>query len=105
MDVDLSDHAKTRMAQRNFSIDDVMFVLRYGRSYHRAGVVFYQMQDRQMPRDLAGNDRRRRLGGVTILVARDRGSVITIQWDQKGFRSNNKKARYDRRRGGRYQAH
>lgn len=91
-----SYHAQKRQDQRNLSDEDIYFILEHGRELHVAGGIFYQMLSKSIPKDLAPNDRRRKLVGSTVLVCKCGQFVITVYRNPTAFKKDNKKAKYDK---------
>lgn len=80
----LSHHAEWRMAQRNLSLEDILFVLDHGKRFYRAGAVFFYLRKCDIPKE-----RRRaftRLEGTTVVISRDKALVLTVYRNrQKGL--------------------
>ena len=92
-----SDHATTRLAQRGLSLDDVEYVVAYGRSYHRAGARHCFLGERDIPAEDRANDRFARLEGTTILLdSRTENMVITAYRNRRGLKTVRRKAKYGR---------
>lgn len=93
-----SNHAEKRMAQRNVSFEDVVFVLEFGRKLHKAGAVFYFLRKCDIPQ---GEQQFSRLEGTTVVLSRETATIITVYRNrQKGLRRVKRKT--DRSRYPRY---
>jgi hypothetical protein len=92
-----SFHAEKRMAQRNVSFEDVVFVLENGRKLHKAGAVFYFLRKCDIP-DLEPEFSR--LEGTTVVLSRETATIITVYRNRKkGLRRVKRKterSRYSR---------
>ncbi len=97
MDIELSDHAEIRAAQRNLSYDEICFILDYGTRQRRSGVIFYCLHRKQIPQDLPGSHPYRRLVGTTVIVSRDNTVVVTAYRNEEAYRHDRRKAKYERR--------
>lgn len=92
-------HANQRLSQRNLSGADIEFILKYGSKVHRAGAIFHQMRRNCIPDTVPVNDRRRRLTGTTVLTCKCGQFVITAYRNERAFKRDAKKDKYDRSRG------
>ena len=88
-----SIHADRRCMQRNIHPSDVAIVLRYGRRYHRTGIVFVFLGERDIPEGLKSSDRYARLEGLTLLVSGD-GELITAYKNKDGLPKIRKKKKH-----------
>lgn len=74
----ITRHAQQRMAQRNISLSDVLYVLQHGKCFHCSGT----MQVHLRKTDLPARDRKlkqlSRLEGVTVVLSRGNSSVLTV---------------------------
>ena len=104
MDIELSDHAEIRAAQRNLSYDEICFILTYDKRQRRAGVIFFCLHQKWFPHDLPGSHPYRRLIGTTVIVSRDGKVVVTAYRNEDAHRHNRRKAKYERRTRRRYSA-
>lgn len=91
----LSKHAKTRSVERNLSSDDLNFVLSYGERLRRTGVIFCQLRKKDIPQDKQTFQRYGRLVGTTIVLCSCGSSVITLYRNEKAFRKDQSKSKYD----------
>ena len=73
-DLNITDHAWLRMAQRNLSLADVSFVVTHGQRYWRAGALHIVLRDK----DISATERRLfgRLDGTVVLLD-DAGTIVT----------------------------
>lgn len=81
----LTDHALWRMAQRNISLEDVLFVLDHGQKLYRAGALFFYLRKCDIPQKA----RRQfgRLEGTTVVLSREAPLVLTVYRNrQSGLR-------------------
>lgn len=97
MEFQLSDHAARRAAQRNLSPDEIDFLLQHGKHLHNTGVIFCQLRAKDVPNDLPGNHRYRRLVGSTLVLCRCGYFVVTLYREAKAFHGDSCKTRYNRR--------
>jgi hypothetical protein len=97
VDIELSDHAEIRAAQRNLSYDEICFILTNGKRVRRSGVIFYCLQRKQIPPELPGNHPYRRLVGTTVILSRDGSIVVTAYRNEEAYRHDRRKAKYERR--------
>jgi len=86
-------HADLRMCQRNLTHGDIEFVVRHGEVKYRTGLQFYRLLHKNLPSDLDGNSRFRRLVGTTVLLC-SCGSVITAYRNQQAHKRDRRKAEY-----------
>jgi hypothetical protein len=97
VDIELSDHAEIRAAQRNLSYDEICFILIHGSRQRRSGVIFYCLHRKHLPDELPGNHPYRRLVGTTVIVSRDGSVVVTAYRNEEAYRQDRRKAKYERR--------
>lgn len=90
----LTGHAKCRASQRNLSVAEIEFVIRYGERLHNAGAVFYQMRHKDMPGHIPANDPRHKLIGTTVVRCSVCGSIMTVYRDPRAFKKDRKKQKY-----------
>lgn len=95
MNIHLSEHANQRCAQRNLSQNEIQFIIAYGTLERRAGIEFYQLRQKDLPPDLPANDPCHRLVGSTVLLSKDSSHVITAYRNQRAFRRDRQKSKYD----------
>lgn len=81
-----SDHARLRMAQRNLSKQDVLYIVQHAKQYRQAGVVHYFLRKKDIPENDASNDAITKLEGATVLVAPSeyQMKVVTVYRNKKG---------------------
>ena len=87
-----TNHAMTRMAQRNLSELDVLYVLCHGQQLHRGGVIFFFLGQRDLPKDAPRWSQR--LIGTTVLVDPWTRTIITIYRNRKALRHIKRKTIY-----------
>ena len=97
----LSQHATLRMAQRNISLGDLEYVLKYGERVYKTGITIYVLRKR----DILPNDRKdaeiTRLEGTVVLTGFTQDGnldIITIYRNKGAFRTLQCKEKYDNRK-------
>jgi hypothetical protein len=95
MTIILSQHANVQASRRNFSYDDIHFVVKHGYKARRTGVIFFQMRDKNLPRHISASDPRRRLTGSTIVACSCGKFVITLYKNPKAFKKDCRKPKYN----------
>lgn len=68
----MTEHARVRLAQRNISWEAIRATLMYGKKMHRTGYIFFIMRKK----DVQKRPELRPFHGTTILMGAD-GTVIT----------------------------
>ncbi|NWG16483.1 MAG: DUF4258 domain-containing protein [Chloroflexi bacterium] len=94
MELDLSDHARRRCAQRNLSYNEVLFICQYGKRAHNAGVIFCQLRRDRMPKHIPANNPYQRLIGTTIVLSSCGHVVVTVYREGEAFHEDLKKSKY-----------
>ena len=79
----LTDHARKRMAQRNVSEVDILFILQHGHVTHCAGTIMVACRHKDIPEERLILDQFRRLDGVSIVMNRLEPLVITVWRNRK----------------------
>lgn len=97
--LNLSNHARKQASRRNFSLEDIHFVVVNGNREHKTGAVFFQMREKDMPEHIPPNDRRRNLVGATVLTCKCKQFVITMYKNRSAFKKDCRKAKYTLREG------
>lgn len=89
----LTWHAQKRGRQRNFTNDEVQYVLEHGRVIHRTGICFYFLGAKDIP--LADRESKwaQHLIGTSILVSTDSHCIITLYRNQKALQTIKKKSK------------
>lgn len=92
-EVEVSNHAVTRMAQRNLSAEDVEYVLRYGCRVRSGGALHYFLRHDDIP----SGDRKRaqRLEGTTVLMDRNGQCIITVYRNRRGLKEIRQKVKWE----------
>lgn len=91
-----TNHAQTRMAQRNLTLDEVYFVLEHGQRIHRAGAVFYFLGKRDIPKELRSSQEHMRLEGSVVVTSRHLPQIITVYRNRSnGLRRIKRKVQWD----------
>ena len=67
----LSKHAVRRMSQRGITDEAIDFTLRWGKIYHRTGIVFFVLRQRDIRRSKRRDAKVQRWEGTTILMSED----------------------------------
>ena len=98
----LSDHAHLRSAQRNLDASEIAFITQHGRRVRRTGVVFCQLRKCDLPTHLPGGHRFRRLVGSTVVLSKDGVCVLTVYRNERAFRRDLRKQKYERRQQRRF---
>jgi len=96
MNIQFDNHIDLRACQRNFSMNDLEFIIRYGHRIRRTGVIYCQMRRKDMPQDIPPNDPRQRLIGSTVILDKDARAVITAYRNPEAFKRDRRKAKYAR---------
>lgn len=90
-----SQHAKQRMAQRNVSPNNIEFVLKNGQWFHRDGVIFVFLGNRDIQKSRELARKYERLEGTVVVLSRDASRVITVYRNrQQGLRKIKQKECY-----------
>ena len=76
----ISQHAGRRLAQRNLSFDDVLYVFAHGRLHHRGKALFVHLGLRDIPAIDRRTDRYRRLEGTVLVLDPSTGRVLTTAY-------------------------
>lgn len=86
----LTVHARKRMRQRGCDADIVSLAITYGRVFHRQGLEFHCVADRDMPDRVLPReaDRLRNM----VVVCRD-GTVVTAYKSAKGMKHVRRKGK------------
>ncbi len=94
LDITFSEHAIVRSEQRNLSYDEILFVVQYANRIHRAGGLFCQLRNKDMPDNIPGNHPYRRLVGTTVLLCPYCAQqVITAYRNKKAFLRDRQKSK------------
>ena len=97
----ISKHAVLRMAQRNFSLSDLEYVLEHGERINTTGVTVYVLRKRDIPQDDRNKSTITRLEGTTILTGFTKDGkleVITAYRNKSAFKALRSKPKYDNRK-------
>lgn len=91
-----TNHAQTRMAQRNLTLEDVYFVLENGQRIHRAGAIFFFLGKRNIPEKLRSDQEHVRLEGSVVVTSRRLPRIITVYRNRSnGLRRIKRKVQWD----------
>lgn len=91
---ELSEHADLRSAQRNLSSNEIEFILAQGNRVRRTGVIFCQLRKIDLPDNLPGNSRMRRLVGSTVVLSSCGQIVLTVYRNARAFHKDTRKAKF-----------
>ena len=97
----LSKHALLRMAQRNFSLHDLEYVLEYGTRIDVSGVTGYILRKIDIPLDDRSKSEITRLEGAVILAEfteEGKLEIITTYRNKSAVKELRCKTKYDRRK-------
>ncbi len=94
MEIILSEHATQRSAQRNVSLNEILFVVQHGKLVRNAGVNFRQLRAKDWPDNLLGNHPYRRLIGTTVVLCKCGRFVVTLYRENDAFRKDQRKHKY-----------
>lgn len=76
--LDITAHARQRMAQRNISMSEVGFVIGYGTQSNDKGAVLFHLRKKDIPQELRPDPDISRLEGISVVASKDTGSIITV---------------------------
>jgi len=91
--VELSNHAVTRMAQRNLSAEDVEYVIQFGCRVRSGGALHYFLRYNDIPK--SDRKRVRRLEGTTVLMDRSGQYIITVYRNRRGLKGIRQKVKWE----------
>ncbi|HEX2913534.1 MAG TPA: DUF4258 domain-containing protein [Chloroflexia bacterium] len=91
-------HAEERARQRNFSLSDVHYVLRYSRRIRTAGACFCFLGQRDIPFTDRRSDAIQRLEGLIVVLSNDGTQVLTLYKNKNGLSDIRKKAKFNQRK-------
>ena len=89
--ITLSDHALTRMAQRNLSAEDVEYVIQFGCPVRSGGALHYFLRQEDIP--YADRKSVQRLEGTTVLMDRGEQYIITVYRNRRGLKEIRQKTK------------
>jgi hypothetical protein len=92
--LEMTDHARRRLAQRGLRADHVAYVLDHGTVECRTGVTFVVLRRRDIPPEERGGDAAH-LEGTVILLSND-GEAITAYRNRTAFADIRRKTKYRR---------
>jgi hypothetical protein len=96
LEIILSHHARQRSAQRNLSLDEIVFVVEHGELLRNTGVIFREMRRKDMPSFIPANHPYQRLVGTTIVMCKCGHYVVTLYRKAEAFHKNRRKTKYSR---------
>ena len=89
-------HLSDRMQQRAIKQSTIDYVLHFGTEFHKTGVLFYFLRDRDLPQGDRNRPQLSRLVGTTVVVSAIDHSVITVYKDrQNGLKDIKRKVKYN----------
>ena len=91
--VELSDHALTRMAQRNLSAEDIEYVIQFGCPVRSGGALHYFLRHEDIPQ--ADRKSVQRLEGTTVLMDRGEQYIITVYRNRRGLKEIRQKVKWE----------
>ncbi len=92
-----SDHSTIRAAQRNLSLEEIAYVIEFGKRFHKSGAVIYYLRRRDIPIDDAGKDDICRLVGTAVILAPDEETLLTVWRNRRsGLKNIRRKETYTR---------
>jgi hypothetical protein len=80
----ITQHAALRMAQRNVSHHDVHFVMRHGQKLHRAGAIIFFLRQRDIPQEKRSDKKVARLEGTAVITNRCFSTILTVYRNRRG---------------------
>lgn len=86
-------HARLRMAQWNLRESEVLYAIRYGQKFHRHGIIFHFVREKDVPQN--NHKLMARLQGTTVLTSATTRTVITVYRNQKAMSKIKRKVRYN----------
>jgi hypothetical protein len=89
---ELNLHAMHRAARRGLTIEEIEYVLMFGKRYHRAGAVFYFLREKDLPEGDQRRDFCNRLVGTAVVLDKSKSTVLTV------WRNRRKGLKYIRNR-------
>lgn len=94
----LSGHAQLRQVQRNYTNNEISYILRHGRMIRRTGICFYFLAAKDVPRDERRLEWVQRLIGSTVLVNAEGSDIITLYKNRHALHDIKKKVKFRVRR-------
>jgi hypothetical protein len=96
--IHLTEHAVQRMNQRRLSIDDIIYVLRYGQTIYRAGIAHFFLGRRNIPPQDRSISKISHLIGTTILIeSKNLTEVITVYRNRDAIKKIRTKEKFNRK--------
>ncbi len=93
--MNMTNHARLRMAQRNISERQLSFIMEHGKEIHCAGARLVHLRRKDIPRQLRKIDEIRRLEGVTVVLSRESSTIMTVWRNRRrGLQHIRHKPRY-----------
>ena len=77
--IQYTDHAKRRMAQRGIPKDRVQLVLKYAKKIHRQGFLFHVMRNKDLPKKMDAH-MRGRLKHLVVVTTLDAHPVVVTAY-------------------------
>lgn len=95
MMLEITDHAHKRACQRNFSYDDLLFIVQNGNRTHNAGAIFYTLLNKNIPRTYRSQEAICKLEGTVVVVCRCNQVIMTV-YRARDLRRNRRKSKYSK---------
>ncbi len=92
-EMELSNHALMRMAQRNLSAEDVEYVIQFGCLVRSGGALHYFLRHNDIPK--VDRKRVQRLEGTTVLMDRSGQCIITVYRNRRGLKVLRQKVKWE----------
>jgi len=92
----LTDHAWKRASQRNFTEEDMQFIVQNGERIRRAGAIFFRMRHKDVPAHQRRDENICNLVGATVVVCKCAQVILTVYY-ASDFRKVLRKAKYSQR--------
>jgi len=91
----LTNHARKRMAQRNLTLEQISYIMRYGQQTHCAGAILLTLRRKDIPETLLKDDTIACLEGTTAVFSREEPLLLTVWRNrQNGMRHIKRKPPY-----------
>lgn len=74
----MTEHSEERASQRSLSLEEVEYVLQFGKRYYRDGAMVYYLRRRDLPPSDRRCDTWTGLIGTAVVLTLDRRIVITV---------------------------
>ncbi|MCH8558912.1 MAG: DUF4258 domain-containing protein [Balneolia bacterium] len=85
LSITFTDHAKTRVAQRGITTDQIRVAIDYGKLVHRQGLRFYFLRGKDVPPWVDPHTMGRIKHLMVVTAADSPGTIITAYKNVKGL--------------------